>query len=162
MTTAASDPNLRKSLWGRIARTALGLILAPIVGGVIVIAMLDVGELVRSPGHSAGFLVTMAEISAFLGVPPALVIGWPLHLLLLRTRMTHLPVYLGLGVVLGIVALLVMSAFTGGPSRFLDETELLLLVAGAGAIGALLFWLIRRPDKDPREVAPADPAPPAA
>jgi hypothetical protein len=94
-------------------RTLAGLILAPTVGGAII---LGGSTLFDKPGGDPDVL-SMATIGAYIGfaygIVPALLIGWPIHLILLHKRWTHPLVYIGLGAGIGISALFLMGLADG-------------------------------------------------
>ncbi len=95
------------------------------------------------------------EAGARIGIPPTLVIGWPLHLVLLRTGLIHLATYITFGAALavGAMQLMLRVVYSDGPYALPVPFETTLLAAAAGGIGATLFWLIRRPDHDARASA---------
>lgn len=150
---------------GKIGYTFWGLLLAPMIGGAVsamisALPLLVFGnEEVRTSlnlpaAMSMGFL-----IGAFLGLPAALTLGLPIHLLLLRYGWTSLLHYSAFGAVIAFaMQSTLMLAFNG--LSFLGAEHgiwaLSLLTALAGAIGGLVFWLIRRPDRDARGAQPAE------
>jgi hypothetical protein len=89
----------RFSVW-LFLRTLAGLLLAPIFGGALLIAGFNLFEMARSgggPGDLPGSLAAGAFYGGVVGIPAALLLGWPVHLLLLHLRWTHVLVYVGLG-----------------------------------------------------------------
>jgi hypothetical protein len=144
----------------KFARSLVGLILAPIAGGLIVILgynLLGLAWLTATTGwpqDTVNILVSSATIGAeggaVLGVVPALVLGWPIHLLL-RQRQTHVLIYIALGAAMAVAGFFVLAPIVLGPvwgntsDISLDTTA---IIGAAGAIGALVFWFSRRPDRD--------------
>ena len=91
------------SVW-KLLRTLAGLVLAPVAGGTIVMT-----GLASVDAFTQGRVQDLASSAVFgaiyggmLGAIPALVIGWPLHLLLLKLRWTSVWVYMALGAVIGL------------------------------------------------------------
>ena len=153
-----SEPAAHKRLLAPYWATALGLLVAPIVGGALSLVIWATASDVLSgnlSGHSlangfVGALMFGALYGAWIGLLPAFIIGWPLHVLLLRQRKTHLMVYVAAGAVLALVGFLVVMPLFGMGSLYLTTLiELGPAIALAGAIGAAVFWYIRRPDRGP-------------
>ncbi len=155
----------------KFARSLVGLILAPIAGGVIVILGYNLFGLawltatVGWPPDAFNILLSSATIGAeggaILGVVPAFVLGWPVHLLLLRLRQGHLLIYITLGAVMAVAGFFVMAPIILGPvwgntsDMSLDTTA---IIGVAGVAGALVFWYIRRPDRDFARSSAASPS----
>jgi hypothetical protein len=152
-----------KFLSSPLVRSAMGLTLAPIVGGAIgSLAYVAVSPLLYPQndfGHplvsALQALASGAVIGGILGIIPSLVVGWPLHLLLRRMRTTHLAVYIVLGAVLAVPTtvlglLMLLPEWLGGVH---PTSESLLLLGACGGAGGLIFWLIRRPDRDWKPLA---------
>jgi hypothetical protein len=94
--------------WWKFGRTFLGLLLAPVVGGTIGIVLFALPDLFAGSaevGELIGLTAFGAYFGAFFGIIPALLVGWPVHLLLLRQRWTPIWVYVGLGALIGMLAL---------------------------------------------------------
>jgi drug/metabolite transporter (DMT)-like permease len=92
---------------------------------------------------------------AFLGIPTALIAGPPVYLLMKRDRMARASHFAFFG---GMTALL-PCLLVCGPMVLSSPAAagpIVALFALAGAIGGLVFWFIRRPDRD---IAPAAPRP---
>lgn len=107
--TQVSTPRDRPLLW---LRTLLGLLLAPVAGGMVVTG----GMAVLESGGVADVLPAMmfgAFYGGVLGGLPALVIGWPLHLLLWKQGWTSVWVYISLGTVIGALGLFVTFPILG-------------------------------------------------
>jgi hypothetical protein len=86
-----------------------------------------------------------------IGAPGALLLGWPLHLLLLHLRWTHPLAYVGFGAPLGLLVITGFLAWMGSRSVLPTTPEELTSHAAVligGGFGGLLFWLLRRPDRD--------------
>lgn len=146
--------------YDRFLRSFIGLLLAPVAGSAIAIAGYVLASLARGAmfdslppdaGASGLFLVTIGiEDGVRIGIIPTFLVGWPLHLILLRTGYIHLATYITFGAALGATAVQVMLTlvFRDGPYASAVPFEVTLLAACAGGIGATIFWLIRRPDHD--------------
>jgi hypothetical protein len=148
----------------RIVLTILGLVIAPVVGGVVValgavshflIAQAGAGRLDASAIQQAitgapQFMAVAAMAGAVFGILPALLLGWPAHLLLNRRQWTSARTYALAGAPLGFFIVRLAYVFMGGGTAFLLPlpSDLLFALLG-GAAGAFTFWLIRRPDRDP-------------
>jgi hypothetical protein len=144
-----------------VLKTASGLFLAPIVGGAIAMPLYPLLlnlirgmfvslENLRDLGSMAQ---TGALLGAWMGVIPAFVLGVPVHALLMKTRKTHLLFYVGLGSVIAFVSFVTLSPLYGfgvawGPSI----RAYLPVVPLCGGLGGVLFWFIRRPDRDSKAV----------
>lgn len=142
---------------GRLVRTLVGLVLAPLSGAAIVSVGLFLGLGLISGGPIQGLLsgsvaATGAEMIAVrFGVIPALVLGWPVHLALLGLRWTQPGFYVALGCWVAIVGVIVATlGFHYMPEYMEGVMSFYLYVPGgaSGAIGGYIFWLIRRPDRD--------------
>jgi hypothetical protein len=97
---------------------------------------------------------------AILGSPAAIIIGWPLHLLLLKLRWTHVAVYIYLGAMLGVIGFFTFVSLWSPISFELLMTWFVIVLAFAGAVGGGAFWLIRRPDRDAPPRVDDSPEPP--
>jgi hypothetical protein len=151
-----SDVQRRARLVAPYWTTILGLLLAPVVGSAVglyvytAITTLLAGDLTGPLGSAAGILFLGGWFGALMGIIPAFVFGWPLHVVLLRTGKTHLLAYVGLGTVLALLAFVVVYVLYDFGGYWLDTVlELGPAIALAGAIGATTFWFIRRPDRGP-------------
>ena len=139
-------------------RTATGLVAAPLVGALAggslyVVLHTQFGNefTLANLFGNAVLIAVIGIISGFLyGVPYALFVGWPAHLLLLRFGLTSVFVYvcLAASATAAFASVFVAPSFgfdVLAPKSFL---ELISSAAIAGGIGGLVFWLIRRPDRD--------------
>lgn len=109
MTGKGAAPTKRFDL-NILALTLGGLLLAPIMGGAVGLAI------VTSAYQPQGFLVTLgmgAWAGAMFGGLPALVIGLPVHLLLYRLRWTSLWVYVSVGALFGIAVVALWLGVSG-------------------------------------------------
>jgi hypothetical protein len=154
--------------WVKFARSLAGLIVAPLAGGVISVTVYALSAFGWQTDYYNPLDTFLGALSigfqggATFGIAPALVVGWPLHLFLLGVGFTNLPSYLTFGAAVAVIGFRVIMEIQFGPIPSYSPIpfELTLLVAAAGAIGASIFWFIRRPDHDmPSEAA--TPPPPA-
>lgn len=97
-----------------------------------------------TPPQMAMNLVGLGGMGAMLGVvyggPVFILLGLPLHGLLIRRGLTAWPIYAGAG---ALVSGLAVSLLVSGFRSF----DMPLWFAFAGAIATSVFWLIRRPDR---------------
>mgnify|MGYP000901177172 FL=1 len=150
-----------------IVKTAIGLCLAPIVGGMVGLLIYITYENITNPGSflGGGFFETLrfslmagAMYGGLLGGIPSLLVGWPLHLAMQRAGWKQWWAYAGLGVVLALIAGFGIGPVFGLELMYFGGAIVLMLLM-SGAIGGLIFWLIRRPDRD-AVTAPSPPAHP--
>lgn len=146
--------------YDKFLRSFIGLLLAPVAGGAIAMAGYFLAVLVRGavlgglPDDLLGtFLIAVTigiSSGAQIGLVAAFIVGWPLHLILLRTGFIHLATYITFGSAIAVLAFQIISRFVFGRGNadFPLPFEMSLLAAAAGGIGAAIFWLIRRPDHD--------------
>lgn len=145
---------------GRIGRTLGGLILAPLLGGVVAATVTVIVAEVINPLSGALmslhiFILMGLVAGAGLGIPAALIVGLPIHLLMKRAGMAGRLHYAALG---GLISVLLFVAMTGAALLTWSSMNTVLAIAFAlaGAISGSVFWSIRRPDHDIRPVLPAD------
>jgi hypothetical protein len=89
-------------------------------------------------------------LGALVGWPVMLILGLPVHALLLRKTPAKLWIYGAGGIVIGLA---------GGAFRYIqgrahsanDLTQFLAIGAVTGTLAAIIFWFARRPDKDAAE-----------
>jgi hypothetical protein len=140
--------------WPLFFRSLVGLILAPTVGGAAGMVGAELVSLAAQPSAFGGTdnpfvaLILGAYGGGILGAPGAIIFGWPLHLLLLKQRWTHLAVYVSLGAMLGVVSSLLVASLLGQALVQVLFSQLVLVLAFSGAVGGLVFWQIRRPERD--------------
>lgn len=152
----------------KFAWAMVGLVLAPIAGATAAVSgygvflvlrdgVMDVDEawasilMYGSMGLSAG---------AVYGIAPALLVGWPTHLVMLRIGFTDPFVYCCFGgsLAVAVFRMIVAPAFDVEISYRNSMLEPVLVAAIAGVIGGAVFWLLRRPDRDaPAAIAPPRP-----
>jgi hypothetical protein len=140
---------------GFFLRTLAGLILAPAACGAVFAAglsLLDGGSSYGGAGSDLPRSIVMGGVlGGMFGAPIALVLGWSMHLFLVELRLTHMLAYMVSWALLGFGCSLVVLPALSGPLS-LTNTFLPTLsysIAGlGGAAGGLVFWLIRRPDRD--------------
>lgn len=145
-------------------KTALGLLLAPIVGGAIALPIyLLVVDLINGRLGSLGNLNDLllaiqfgAIFGGYMGVIPAFLFGVPVHAVLMKTGKTHLPFYVGLGPVIALISFAIAGPLYGFGAAWGSPTiEYIPVVLFCGGLGGVFFWFIRRPDRDSRIPEPA-------
>lgn len=154
----------------KIIVTIVGLIAAPVVGGVVGTTCLAVYSVIANEGGHVRDMKTFLMIFSMVisgpwigllyGVAPALLIGWPVHTYLVRAGRNGLITYALGGAIIGFVGIAIMMPLLLGLD--LIQTLLIypvtgLILVAVGASAGLVFWLIRRPDRD---ASPATPIPP--
>jgi hypothetical protein len=130
-------------------RTAAGLAVAPLVPGVALAAALMLA-------NEREFALALLGASIFFGYPIALLLGLPIHLVLLRARLTAWYAYLLAGALLGIFLfvsfplllqfLMMLDGVGGGYVTFSPDALPAMIVCAV--VGAMVFWYIVRPDRD--------------
>lgn len=139
-----------------ILKTAAAFCAAPIVGGTIGLLLYLSYTNIFYPGSplAGDFFVTLrlgltlgALYGGLLGALPSLLVGWPLHMAMQRAGLKQWWHYVVLGVILAAIAALLVSPLMGLDMLYLG-LEVMLMMALSGAIGGVVFWLIRRPDRD--------------
>jgi hypothetical protein len=95
-------------------------------------------------------------LSAMLGYPVAVVSGAPLYIFFRSRGWNGLPVYIAAGALLGLVIYVIYvllaeyssNGLWGLATKFSNTTLVQIpLVMICGAVAALFFWLIVRPDR---------------
>lgn len=102
--------------WPKLGRTLLGLILAPLVGGVVSVVLITIPTLVFDPtelAEAGGLILFGAYFGGLLGLAPALLLGLPVHLLLLKQGWTSIWAYIGIGALLGMGGFFLSVAVLG-------------------------------------------------
>lgn len=136
-------------------RLVVAVLVAPVVTSVLVITGLVLLSGCVGFGCTSGTIVSTMGMGAMfgvlIGIPAAVFGGLPSHHILMRTRRTHPGFYALAGALVG-----VPTAIAG--VVFMSRGAIMLSIGGwgiafafcalAGAVSALLFWLIRRPDRD--------------
>jgi len=141
MSTVAPSP----SNTGRVARTIVAFLVAPLAPGLLT----ALPDLVRGDPMAWWYL----GFAAKAGYPIILVLGLPTYLLLRRWNRSGLSVYLVAGAIWGAAAYL--AAFLpgllmrdAGVSQAMAATSVYLVLSTVcGVVAAVVFWLIARPDR---------------
>jgi hypothetical protein len=147
-----------KSTWFRVI---LGFLVAPISPGLLAVIL----ALLFRAG-TAGFdtlkwsgAMWIIGLSGALGYPVAIFFGAPLQFLFRWRGWNGLVVYIGAGALLGFVVYLVYVLFveyaanglSGLTTKFSNTAQVYIpLGIVCGAVAALVFWLIARPDRTNR------------
>ena len=105
--------------YDKFLRSFVGLLMAPVAGGAIAMGGYALAAITRGfvtgtlPddifGAFIGSLTIGIMAGARVGIAPTLVIGWPLHLILLRTGFVHLATYIMFGAALSVGAVQFMT-----------------------------------------------------
>jgi LytS/YehU family sensor histidine kinase len=90
-------------------------------------------------------------VGGLLGWPVMLAIGLPMHAVLIRKTPAKAWHYAVAGLAAGLLAGLLRYAMERGGAGTNDLIILLAIGGVAGAVASLMFWFIRRPDKDAAE-----------
>lgn len=139
---------------GGIGYTISGLVLAPPIGGALAAAALVIAAAIMTP--SSGALINLhvsimigLVVGAVFGVPAALLIGLPVYLAMKRYEIVRRRYYAALGGLIAALLCVVLSGQAMLSSPTLSATLLAAFALG-GIIGGIVFWSIRRPDRDSR------------
>jgi hypothetical protein len=136
-------------------RLLAGLVLAPL--GASAAAAMTLAAITICPSYGCSLeIFTFAGLvgvtyGAVVGVPTALLAGLPVHHLLSITGRTHVLPYVLAGGLIGLpAAVFGLAILSRGSLNMSAEGWAFASALGAstGAISALVFWLIRRPDRD--------------
>lgn len=124
-----------------LKRLALGLALAPLVPGVLMLALSMLGN----PSEGIWAL----KLIAMIAYPAMLIIGLPLHLLFRGKGRTSVSLYLVTGAIAGAAVAYcgfptLQAAASGAPTS--SSTAIAVICAFFGMITAATFWLIVRPN----------------
>jgi hypothetical protein len=90
-------------------------------------------------------------LGGILGWPIMLALGLPMHAALIRKTAAKAWHYAVAGLAAGLLAGLLRFVAERGAATTNDLTMLLAIGGVGGVIAALMFWLVRRPDKDAAE-----------
>jgi hypothetical protein len=146
---------MANSVW---LRTVLGFLIAPISPGLLAVilaapfragtAVFDARELAEAPW--------IIKLSGLLGYPIAIVIGVPLYVFFRSRGWNGLLIYVAAGALLGLVVYVIYvllaeysaKGLSGLTAKFSNTAQVQIpLVMICGAVAALFFWLIARPDR---------------
>jgi hypothetical protein len=135
----------------KASRAFLATVMAPFGGllGVTVLALIIAASTRDADFILTAWLVPVLGIGYALaiGLPLAIVVGTPLHMLLMHLKLRGLAAYFLAGLIVGAFAAAVLAS--------LQLPTLLAGYAVAGATSMTTFWLVRRPDHDkPNPVTP--------
>lgn len=132
-------------------RTALGFLVAPIFPGLLIVILAAVFGFGKS-----GEGVWLIKLSGMLGYPIAIVLGVPLYIFFRSRGWNGLLIYVTAGGLLGLTIYLIYIPLGGyssnglsGLSERFSNTAKVYIPLGmiCGAVAALSFWLIARPDR---------------
>lgn len=151
----------------RIVLTIVGLLAAPMAGAIVTVSgLMMIGQIITgnapptleawANAGSAAFLMGV-YLGLFVGIPSAFLIGWPTHILLVRDQQSGRIVYIFLGALIAVIGTMLAAVVRSGPMALmygLAFPQIALLILPAGAFGGLIFWLIRRPDRDSPKLDP--------
>lgn len=125
-------------------RLIAGLLLAPLAPGLLLLAVSLFG--------AVGEGLWAMKVMAIFAYPTMIILGLPIHLLFKRAGWTRLWPYLIAGALSGLVVSLVVfpSVHIFAPGQGgASSIAIAVLAAFFGALSALTFWLIVRPQKGP-------------
>ena len=132
-------------------RVILGFLVAPISPGLLIVIL----GVVFGFGKS-GEGMWLIKLSGMLGYPIAMVLGVPLYIFFRSRGWNGLLIYIAAGALLGLIIYLMYiplggyssSGLSGLSERFSNTARVYIpLGMICGALAALLFWLIARPDR---------------
>jgi hypothetical protein len=141
-----------------LLRTLLGLLLAPILPGLLIVILVAPFR----PGISGFDPRALAEaawiikLSGILGYPIAIVLGIPSYIFFRSRGWNSLPIYVTAGALLGLLIYLIYiplgsyssNGLSGLSERFSNTARVYIPLGMIfGAIATLFFWLIARPDR---------------
>ncbi|MGE0596500.1 MAG: hypothetical protein AB7P07_09040 [Hyphomonadaceae bacterium] len=142
----------------RQTRLILGVSVAPLIGCVLITLagglwyLVPESDLARRPSF-----VSVMGPALYAGFAGGILVGWPTMLLaglpthgwLLQSHRSAAPIYAAAGAAVGLLPAMILGLLLL-QGRGTMETWLVLTGVGlvTGAVSAVLFWLIRRPDRD--------------
>jgi hypothetical protein len=144
-------------------QTLIAFAAAPPAAGLIVSGMMAMVAGSADSGQVGGILMAGIAIGSLIGWPTTLFVAWPLHRWLYRTGRRELAHYVLASPICAIVDYIaIVSGFVAvgrelGPRTFVDVWWLALLLSAGAFFSALVFWLIRRPDRDAALTSPPSP-----
>ncbi|MBL8537833.1 MAG: hypothetical protein JNM59_10565 [Hyphomonadaceae bacterium] len=134
----------------RAVRLIAATIVAPLLGGAVSGAafVLITGGVTEISLHLARHGAVFGLVfGVLLGIPAMLLGGLPLHALFMRRRWRGVWIYGASAAGIGAIASAGYAFFDFGPG-ITPILRFAVLGAGTGALCGLLFWLIRRPDRE--------------
>lgn len=173
MTTEARADSWLKSR--NLPRLAFAVVFSAPVAGVILALVLgftvmrNIIFMVPNPNVDSAFVqadfgqiivntimvaVGGLMVGGLLGWPVMLGLGLPMHAVLIRKTPAKAWHYAVAGLAAGLVAGLLRYAMERSGAGMNDLILLLAIGGVAGAIASLMFWFVRRPDKDAAEYKP--------
>lgn len=151
-----------RSKFEKVFLTAIGLVAAPILGAMasttLLIAFTVVTTWSAPIGNVPSIIAAGGLFGGYLGLLPSLAFGWPIHLVMQHFKLDRVPHYIIGGSLIGLLTMFVTWSISSGYGSF--NAPVTLLFVAAGAVGALAFWLIRRPDRDTQSALPAEDSKP--
>lgn len=170
MTAGARSRSWLKS--DNLPRLAFAVVLSPPVAGVLLSLVLAFtvmrsviflaphpeidSEFVQADAGQILMNTVMVGMGGFmigglLGWPVMMALGLPMHAVLLRTTAAKAWHYVAAGLTIGLAAGFLRYAMEGGTASTDDLIVLLAIGSVAGGLASLMFWLVRRPDRDATE-----------
>ncbi|MDP3738550.1 MAG: hypothetical protein Q8R02_14240 [Hyphomonadaceae bacterium] len=157
MNTPATKPDETWFKSTNLPKLAFAIALSAPVAGALVALILGVTVL-GATIFNGGLAETLVNIvnAAFGGLMLGAIIGWPvmlvffvpLHAFLLRKTSGKAWIYAIAGAVAGAAAGALRFVSSGGAATINDLTLFLAIGSTTGVLSAIIFWLVRRPDKD--------------
>jgi hypothetical protein len=143
----------------------LSALLAPpvVVSAAGALAFALAGPCSVRPACTADTLAMVAAWGGLFGLlfggPAAVLLGLPAHHFLLRMGKKHALFYALAGAIVGLPTAIAIFLWSSGlPMGAGGWLVALAIGALIGALSALLFWLIRRPDRDALPNPPTSPS----
>lgn len=139
---------MENSVW---LRTILGFLVAPVSPGLLIVILAAVFGFGKSDEG-----IWIIKLSGMLGYPIAIVLGVPLYIFFRSRSWNGLLIYITAGALLGVIIYLIYIPLGGYSSNGLSglferfsHTAQVFIPLGmiCGAVAALSFWLIARPDR---------------
>lgn len=134
----------------------VGLVLGPPVGGMLALvtaAIVYGNPDLGLPGWHMPSIETIVShaiigcmAGAYFGILPAVFIGWPLQILMIRIAFTDPFTYGCVGASIAVASCRFIAMPIIGPSA--DQLQVMAVSGLAGALGAVVLWGVRRPDLD--------------
>jgi len=141
----------------------MAAVAAPFIGALIAIPVyLAIVGLIGGESSLLAFIRVAFTIAlytgALLGVPAMVLFGLPIHSILLAFGYRSAWHYSLMGALAGmVVGAIVLLWLSDAPAETTNWAPSFALGSFTGALSALTFWLVRRPDRDAAN--PARPAP---